>query len=195
MIMSLFQKHLETSNSKVNRRNFLKLGLISTAATFSTNPAFAAFHKILSPERSLSFFNTHTEERLTVVYWSQGRYSSAALDDINHIMRDHRTGGIKPIDTHLLDLLCTIHTTLQASSPFHIISGYRSPATNAMLHERSRGVASKSLHLKGKAADIRLPGYDLSLLRRTAVAMKVGGVGYYPRSDFVHVDVGRVRYW
>ncbi|MBW2146394.1 MAG: DUF882 domain-containing protein [Deltaproteobacteria bacterium] len=180
---------------KADRRSFLKLATLASVVSFSPGTGFAAFRTFLSPERSLSFYNTHTGDRLKVVYWIRGQYSTEALEEINHILRDHRTGEIKPIDTSLIDLLCAIHLKLEARAPFYIISGYRSPATNAFLCKRNNGVARKSLHMKGKAADIRLPGCDLSLLRRVAMGLRAGGVGYYRRSNFVHVDVGRLRYW
>ena len=122
-------------------------------------------------------------------------YLLEALADINNILRDHRTGEVRSIDTRLLDLLDAICKRLQSHQPFHIISGYRSAATNALLRKRGKGVARRSLHLEGKAVDIRLPGCDLSLLCHAAMSLKQGGVGYYRRSKFVHIDVGRVRYW
>jgi uncharacterized protein YcbK (DUF882 family) len=117
---------------------------------------------------------------------------------VNYILRDFRANLIKPIDPKLLDLLHELGGTLETDQPFHIISGYRSPQTNAMLRERggsSTGVASHSLHIDGKAIDIRVPGVRLAHLRNAATSLKIGGVGFYPDLDFVHVDVGRVRYW
>jgi uncharacterized protein YcbK (DUF882 family) len=143
----------------------------------------------------LAFYNTHTGESLKTVYWLDGNYLPAAAEEINLILRDHRTGEINSIDPRLLDLLFELRTDLETTRPFYIISGYRSAATNALLRTASDGIATNSLHIHGQAADIRLPGLALSALRRAAVALKAGGVGYYPRSDFVHVDVGRVRYW
>jgi len=178
-----------------NRRGFIRLGILASVASLLPAPALAAARYFSPSRRFLSFYNTQTDESLERVYWVRGAYVRRALDEINHILRDHRTGEIKPIDPRLLDLLCAMHTKLRACSPFHIISGYRSPATNAYLREIGRGVAKDSLHMYGKAADIRLPGCDLSLLRQVAMDLKGGGVGYYPRSDFVHVDVGRVRFW
>ena len=118
-----------------------------------------------------------------------------ALADIDHILRDHRTGEVKAIDTRLLDLAHAVGESLRDHGPFHVISGYRSPKTNALLRAGGNGVAGKSLHLQGKALDIRLPGTDLPVLHRAAVDLKGGGVGYYPGPNFVHIDVGRVRYW
>jgi uncharacterized protein YcbK (DUF882 family) len=122
-------------------------------------------------------------------------YLPQALRDINHILRDHRTGEKKEIDTYLLDLLFTLQQKLESRGPFHIISGYRSRGTNSLLRMTSKGIAKNSLHTDGKAVDIRLPGYDLKRVRHAALDLQLGGVGYYPLSDFVHLDVGRVRSW
>jgi len=111
------------------------------------------------------------------------------------LLRDWRNNEVHPIDTRLLDLLADLHVQLGTSDPFNVISGYRSPQTNALLHERSSGVAAKSLHMQGMAIDIRLPDTQLRRVRDTALAMGRGGVGYYEASNFVHVDVGRVRRW
>jgi uncharacterized protein YcbK (DUF882 family) len=119
----------------------------------------------------------------------------SSLDEINRVLRDHRTDEAHEMDPRLLDLLCDLRLRLDTRESFQIISGYRSPATNAMLNSKSSAVATRSLHMDGKAIDIRIPGRALSLLRKTALSMKAGGVGYYPSSNFVHVDVGRVRSW
>jgi uncharacterized protein YcbK (DUF882 family) len=111
------------------------------------------------------------------------------------VLRDHRTDEVAEMDPRLLDLLFNLQGKLGASTPFHVISGYRSPRSNAMLVAKGGGVAKKSLHMQGKAIDIRLPGRELADLRKAALGLKAGGVGYYPKSDFVHVDVGRVRHW
>ncbi len=147
-----------------------------------------------TPERSLSFYNLHTAEKLKVVYWANGSYVPESLADINRVLRDHRTGTIHEIDRRLLDLLSGIRTELDTTEPFQIISGYRSPQTNAMLRGNGRGVATHSLHMDGMAADVKLAGRSLEQLRKVALAMRSGGVGYYP-GQFVHVDVGRVRTW
>lgn len=148
-----------------------------------------------SPGRILSFYNTHTAESLAIEYWASGRYIAEALPEIDHVLRDHYSGEIQRIDVQLLDLLHALNRTLDSIRPFHIVSGYRSPATNAMLAERGGGVARHSLHLEGKAVDIRIPGRDLSLVRAAALSLQCGGVGFYPKPGFVHVDTGRVRYW
>ena len=143
----------------------------------------------------LSFYNTHTAEALHVCYYEQGCYRPGALARIDHILRDHRSDDIIHIDPNLLDLLFAIHNRIGRNEPFHVISGYRSPATNEMLRRISRGVAKRSYHTKGKAIDIRLPGFSTQRLRDVCLSMKAGGVGFYPRSNFVHVDTGQVRTW
>jgi uncharacterized protein YcbK (DUF882 family) len=157
--------------------------------------ALAALRVPYPPERALKFYNLHTGESLSTVYCENGRYVDGALTQINYILRDFRANEIKPIDPRLLDLLYSLNRRLYTPEPFAIISGYRSPATNAMLAARSEGVARRSLHIEGKAADIRVPGRSLLEVWRAAIDQWSGGVGFYPRSDFVHVDVGRVRFW
>jgi uncharacterized protein YcbK (DUF882 family) len=187
--------HQQKTESSISRRRFLTLGSIAALAGVLPCKVFGSTAAVSRPERSLAFYNTHTGEQLRTVYWMQGNYMEDSLGDINHILRDHLTNEIKNIDTGLLDLLFAIRTELETQQPFQVISGYRSPQTNAFLRAHSTGVAEHSLHLVGKAIDIRTPGRDLRVLHNTAVALKGGGVGYYPKSDFVHVDVGRVRYW
>ncbi len=177
------------------RRDFLKAGVLALAGCIFPGALYAAVRGPLGLERSLDLYNTHTGERLKTVYWSGGRHLPEALSDINRILRDHRTEEIRPMDTGLLDVLHAIHHGACSGEPLHIISGYRSPITNAQLRDHSGGVARNSLHMEAKAADIRLPGCNLSELRSIAMSLKAGGVGYYPGSDFIHVDVGRVRYW
>jgi uncharacterized protein YcbK (DUF882 family) len=153
-----------------------------------------AFAQPLAP-RVLRFDHLHTGEKLAIEYWKGGAYESEGLGAINRLMRDFRTGDVHPIDPSLLDLLHDLAETTGTRRPFEIISAYRSPATNATLHSHSDGVASKSLHLKGKAIDVRLADVPLHQLRRAALNSRRGGVGYYPASNFVHVDTGRVRTW
>jgi len=143
----------------------------------------------------LAFLNTHTGERLDVVYAEQGRYHEDALAAIDHLLRDHRTGEVAAIDRPLLDTLARLRGALDSAQPFHVISGYRSPATNARLAAASGGVARRSLHLEGRAIDIRMPGRSLEQLRSAAISLNAGGVGYYRSSGFVHLDTGRVRTW
>jgi uncharacterized protein YcbK (DUF882 family) len=174
------------------RRQFL--GLAAAAATgLIAAPALALPRWPI--RRALAFHNLHTGESLDAVYWADGRYLPEAAQRIEYLLRDFRNNKLHPIDPKLLDLLTTLRTRLNTSAPFLVISGYRSPATNAMLHRQSEGVATHSLHMVGQAIDIRLPDRALADVHREALAMKAGGVGYYPHSDFVHVDVGRVRRW
>lgn len=188
---------------QLSRRNFLGLGVAAAASTLIPARVFAASSvmgggKALAADRSLSFFHTHTGERLATAYCAGGEYVAPALHDVNTLLRDFRVNRVKPIDPQLLDLLFELNGTLGTDQPFHVISGYRTPETNRMLQERGgthSGVASHSLHIDGKAIDIRVPGIKLEHLRDAAKSLKAGGVGYYPGSNFVHVDTGRVRYW
>lgn len=178
-----------------DRRYFLKMGAQAAVSALLPMSAMASINGILIPERRLSFYNTHTDERLEVCYYNQGRYQFHALKKINYIFRDHYSGKIKPIHKDLLDLLHAISMTLGDGAQFHIISGYRSPETNAMLRKKTKAVAKNSLHIQGKAADIRIPDCDTKRLSNICMKMQAGGVGYYPESDFVHVDTGDVRCW
>lgn len=184
-----------TERRKFDRRRLLKIGAMATITGLFHHPVFGAVERLSSSCKNISLFNIHTGESLDVVYCAEGEYFPSALKQINTILRDHRTGETKPIDRRLLDLLHAICQKTHTSEPIHIISGYRSAATNTLLRKNSKGVASRSLHMDGKAADIRIPGCDLERLREVAVKLKTGGVGYYAQSDFVHVDIGRVRYW
>ncbi|MHB1214525.1 MAG: YcbK family protein [Thiobacillus sp.] len=175
----------------ISRRKFIKLGMLAAALPA---PAFASRGASTS-ERRLSLSNLHTGEKADLPYWIEGQYVPESLAEINHVLRDHRTGQVAAIDTQLLDLLHHVNATLGTSRPFHVISGYRSPASNRMLSSHSSGVAKHSLHMEGKAIDIRLPGIPLADLHRTGLKLQGGGVGYYPGSNFVHLDVGRVRTW
>ena len=180
--------------SHCSRRDFMKIGTGFLASCLLPSAGWAA----LSPDhtrRSLSFYNTHTGERLSVCYFKNGAYCPDAMAKINHILRDHRTGDTKAMDPTLLDLLACVHRQLGCSTPFHIISGYRSPKTNAALRRQTTGVAKFSYHMLGRAIDIRLPGCKTRQLRNLCMDLKEGGVGYYPRSDFVHLDTGAFRTW
>lgn len=174
------------------RRRLLQIGL-GLSASLMVPSAFANILK--QPERKLSLYNLHTGEHLTATYWAEGQYQHDELSAINHILRDFRTGDVKQIDPKLIDLLNVLHHKLDAKQAFNVISGYRSPKTNAALRKHSHGVAKHSLHMDGQAIDIRLPGTHLSQLHKAALKLHLGGVGYYPKSDFVHVDTGRVRHW
>lgn len=146
-------------------------------------------------ERSLYLYNIHTDETLDTVYWANGVYVPESLKELNKLFRDHYTGEIVDIDPQLFELLYNLCGRIDYEKPFHILSGYRCPATNAMLREQDSTVASHSLHMNGMAVDIRTPGLHTSHLRKAAVDIQYGGVGYYPGSDFVHIDTGPVRQW
>jgi uncharacterized protein YcbK (DUF882 family) len=145
--------------------------------------------------RKLSFYNIHTSEALSALYWEDGVYLTDSLREIDYVLRDFRAEEVHAIDPHLLDLIHRLQATMDYGKPLHVISGYRTAATNAMLARRSRGVAKNSYHIKGMAIDIRLPGRQLQDLRQAALSLNGGGVGYYTRSDFVHMDTGPVRSW
>ncbi|HEY7139624.1 MAG TPA: DUF882 domain-containing protein [Methylomirabilota bacterium] len=144
---------------------------------------------------ALAFRNLHTGETVDVVYRADGQVDLGALREIDWVLRDFRTGEARPMDRRLLDLLWRLRTALDTTEPYEVISGYRAPATNAMLARESRGVSRVSLHMKAMAIDVRVPDRPLATVRDAALALRLGGVGYYPASDFVHVDVGRVRFW
>jgi uncharacterized protein YcbK (DUF882 family) len=184
----------ETALTLLHRRQAIRAGLaMAGLALAGRAPAMAALPS-LGP-RALSLDNLHTGEKLNAVYWDGGAYVPDALAAINQVLRDFRTGDVHPIAPPLLDLLVTLRGQLGTRGPFEVISGYRSPATNAMLAHEGGGVASKSFHMKGMAIDIRLPDTALAHLHDAALSLGRGGVGYYPHSDFVHVDVGPVRRW
>jgi uncharacterized protein YcbK (DUF882 family) len=183
---------------RLDRRRFLCGGMAALAAALLPTPALAALRTAtatLPPERTLTLYNSHTGESLRATYWRHGAYLRDALAEIDYLLRDHRTGDVQTIEPTLLDLLSTLHARLESRDPIHVISGYRSPATNAALRNHGHGVARHSLHMAGMAVDFDLPDRDLPAIRRAAIALRGGGVGYYPESQFVHVDVGPVRHW
>jgi uncharacterized protein YcbK (DUF882 family) len=175
-----------------SRRQFVKYGLCTLAAMALPLPKLALAG---TPVKELGFYNLHTGEKLRLTFYEQGRYVPQAMEAINHLLRDYRTGDVHAIDTALLEQLHELQQRVQTPGPFHVISGYRSPETNGLLHAHSSGVANKSMHLQGRAIDIRLPGKDLSQLHNAALSMQAGGVGYYPASDFIHIDTGHIRRW
>jgi len=175
------------------RRSFLKSS-VALASVIGV-PGLAKAAQAAPGERVLRLYNTHTGESLKSVFWAEGQFIPDALQDINKLMRDHRTNKIAPIDPQLLLLVNEVSGKFGGAQQLHIISGYRSPESNAKLHANSSGVARRSMHMDGKAIDIRLPGKDLTQLRKAAMSLRGGGVGYYPSSQFVHMDTGRVRYW
>lgn len=178
----------------LTRRMALKAGLGLVAALATPMPAWA---KVLvkKPSRELSFLNLHTGEHLKAEYFHNGQYVPGAMRAVSVLLRDHHNNKIHPIDPHLLDLAYMLHANVRNATPINVVCGYRSPETNAMMHEASAGVAVHSMHIQGRAIDLRLPGTRLSSLRKMALALRKGGVGYYPEDDFVHIDTGAVRHW
>lgn len=186
----------------ISRRSLLGMGGGALAAAIgfgSQGTAIAAPALVGVKElsaRTLSFDCYYTGEYVKkVTYWADGGYVDGALDEINRALRDWRAAEVHPIDVKLLDLLYQLGRNLDTDCHFELVSGYRSPKTNAMLHRMDPGVAVNSLHMQGQAADISLPGRPLQKVHEMALAMELGGVGYYPESNFVHVDTGRVRRW
>jgi len=163
--------------------------------TLAARGVFASTAPVPSRDRALSFYNIHTREKLCATFWSDGKYLDDGLDEISWILRDHRADIASPIDPDLLDLLYQLQSAIEHQGEFHVISGYRSPETNAMLARRSSAVAKHSYHMLGRAIDVRMPEFDTCKLRNAAISLKGGGVGYYPGSDFVHLDTGGVRHW
>ena len=145
--------------------------------------------------RSVSLYNTHTGEWVRTVYWADGHYIREAVRDINWVLRDHHSDEVRPMNAGVLDVLGMLRSRLDSREPFLVISGYRSPATNEWLRKESSGVAEHSLHMKGQAIDLCAPGRSLKKVHEAALNLRLGGVGYYPDSDFIHVDTGRVRRW
>lgn len=178
----------------MQRRAFLKSSLFLAAPSLSL-PALAKTAQPASGERVLRLYNTHTGEKLKSTFWAEGEFIPDAMKDINKVLRDHRNNKVAQMDPELLLLLTQLNDKLDNNRELHIISGYRSPESNAKLHAASGGVARRSLHMDAKAIDIRLPGKDLKMLHKAAMSLKGGGVGYYASSQFVHMDTGRVRYW
>ncbi len=178
------------SSSLLNRRRLLGVAVAVTVVGL-VNPAPA----ISYAPRSISLYNTHTGEWLRTVYWADGHYIREAVRDINWILRDHHSDEMRPMDAGVLDVLGMMRERLDTSDPFLVVSGYRSPATNMKLYLRHEGVAKHSYHIKGMAVDLRTESRSLGQVRDAALSLQCGGVGYYPRSDFVHVDCGPIRRW
>ena len=172
-----------------SRREIIKIGLCVAASAAVPRLAWAGI-----PAKKLSFYNLHTAEELSLTYSENGKYIPSAMQELNHFLRDYRTGDVHAMDPALFDQLHALQRRVEAPGAFHVISGYRSPKTNQMLHANSEGVAKHSMHMEGRAIDICLPGKDLNLLHNAALTLNAGGVGYYPNS-FIHLDTGRIRHW
>jgi uncharacterized protein YcbK (DUF882 family) len=167
---------------------------VHTASSQHTPPPRIIDRHSLS-HKALAFKNPHTGDHLQLTYYENGHYVNGALGEISHLCRDHFTGDSYPVDPALLDQMYDLKQTLGINKPFHLVCGYRSPFTNAMLRSQSHAVAKNSLHMQGKAVDIRIEGVDTRVIRDAALAMQRGGVGYYHRDNFIHLDSGDIRSW
>jgi uncharacterized protein YcbK (DUF882 family) len=190
MIINIYPKRPAGSLGRILPAAILAF-LIAAAPLFSSSEG----PRILSGDRRLSLYILSNRERVAIDYCLDGTYIPEALSVIDRLLRDPYSGDVKPIDPKLLDLLCELHARVGATGPFTVVCGYRSPKTNAALRAHNPAVAEYSLHMEGKAVDIQLPGVPLQTLYKAALEMKAGGVGYYPRTGFIHVDVGPVRNW
>lgn len=179
------------SRPVLDRRGFLRT---VAGAAVGLGAGRAALAGDRSP-RTLALVHVHTGERLSTLYYDGAAYVPSALRQLNQLLRDFRTETVYPIDPGVLDRLHALQSAAGRNEPFQVICGYRSPTTNEALRRASSGVAEHSLHLEGRAIDVRLPGVDTGRLALLARAQEAGGVGYYRISDFVHVDTGRVRIW
>ncbi len=184
--------HFRGKSGAVSRRSLLAGG-ISAALLSVIRPAAAAVAPV--KDRQLHLYHRQTGEFFKETYFEDGFYRVDALDQINWVLRDWRTDATTPIDPALLDILYNVANSVDAGKPFEILSGYRTPATNAALRRHGIRTASHSYHMVGQAVDITLPGVSLRNMRKAALALGKGGVGYYPRSGFIHVDTGDVRQW
>src|SRR5574344_651122 len=178
---------------EISRRRLLVGSACLVAASLLPTTAHASR---TAPARMLRFYNPNTGERASACYWENGRYIHDGLQEFSSLFRNHRAGDLQiPIDAKLFDQLFELQRKLGVQKEIHVVCGYRSAQTNASLRRSSRGVAKKSLHMSGQAVDLRIPGVELNRVRRAALAMNAGGVGYYPRYNFVHVDTGPKRHW
>jgi uncharacterized protein YcbK (DUF882 family) len=184
-------------HTEMNRRHFCKIANLAVLGGLMGLSKSASALVCATPEdsRYLSLYSIQTGEKVEQAFWSGGKFLTAGLNKINHLLRDFRTNEVKAIDPGLLQMLFDLARNLGVAPEYHVISGYRSAATNAMLRKKSNGVARKSFHLQGKAVDIRMPAVALKDLHTAALDLKQGGVGYYPGPDFIHVDVGPTRTW
>ncbi len=177
----------------ITRREFLKAGAILTSTALLTPNALFSYR--MPVDRTLRFYNIHTGEYLKATYWAKDHFVKSELEAIKYFLRDFRTGETKDVDIKLLDILYSIQLIKDTTKPFKVISGYRSKKTNDMLRKKSEGVAKNSYHVKAQAIDINLPGTELKDLNKLARFLRRGGVGYYPKSGFMHIDTGPIRYW
>lgn len=183
------------SSTSMSRRALLGAFAATTITAAPTFANAAGFLRGGGDIRRIKMYSGRTGERIDMIYWLEGDYVPEAVKEINHFMRDWRTDGVVSMDLRTIDIMSAAHNLLDASEPYMLLSGYRSPKTNAMLRSRSRGVAKNSLHVKGQAADLRLSSRTVGQVARAAQACNGGGVGKYSRSNFVHMDCGVVRSW
>ena len=181
----------ENHGKKISRRSFLLASTQIVAGALIPSSVLAA---ISSQPRPLHFYHTHTGEKISIDY-SPKRYKGSMRKELEYFLRDFRTGEVHSIDRRLLDVLTAIQHACSSNSCYEIISGYRSPKTNAFLRKKSSGVAKKSYHMQGRALDIRLAGFKTKRLHNLALKLNDGGVGFYPKSDFIHIDTGKKRNW
>lgn len=179
----------------LTRRSVLTIFAATALTAAPTFSKASGFLRGAGDIRRLRMHSPRTGEHLDMIYWIEGNYIPEAVQEINHFMRDWRSNDVKRIDTRTIDIMAAAHNLLNVREPYLLLSGYRSPATNAMLRARSSGVARDSLHLHGKAADLRLSSRSVAQMARAAAACQAGGVGSYSRSNFVHMDCGPVRTW
>jgi len=185
----------DTGSTSFSRRAILGAFAATTVSAAPTYTMAAGFLRGSGDVRKLEMYNGRTGERLSMIYWIDGQYVGDAVHEVNHFMRDWRNGQRHAIDTRTLDIIAATHRLLDVSEPYTLISGYRSPQTNALLRRRSSGVASGSLHLQGMAADLQLRSRSVRQIAGAAASCRAGGVGRYSGSNFVHMDCGRVRSW
>tara|TARA_Y100000815_G_scaffold198970_1_gene182447 strand:- start:169 stop:828 length:660 start_codon:yes stop_codon:yes gene_type:complete len=184
-----------TASKGVSRRGLLQAFAATSLVAAPTYANAFGFLKGAGDIRRIKMYNGRTGESMDTIYWVEGDYIGDALAEVNHFMRDWRRNEVIRIDTRTLDIMAASHALLDVSEPYVLLSGYRSPATNAMLRARSSGVAKSSLHMTGKAADLRLGSRSVSQMARAAASCNAGGVGRYSGSNFVHMDCGPVRSW
>ncbi len=192
-----YQSSAETEKA-IDRRTILKAGALGGLLLSSIGSTVAEAASFAMPRMGsykIAFRNTHTGETFSGTYRSGSRYLPDAFDKINVVLRDFRTDEMFPIDPRVIDIMYLVHSRTGSKEPFDVLSGYRSAKTNAMLRKASGGVARNSLHMTGQAIDLRLPGFSTRRIRDIGSAIKAGGVGYYPGSDFVHLDTGKIRTW
>ncbi|KHA52448.1 DUF882 domain-containing protein [Sulfitobacter geojensis] len=184
-----------TSSTGMTRRALLGAFAATAVAAAPTYSKAAGFLRGGGDIRRIKMYSGRTGERIDMIYWIEGKYIKDAVKEVNYFMRDWRTDGVKSMDLRTVDIMAAAHNLLDVNEPYMLLSGYRSPKTNAMLRSRSRGVAKNSLHMKGQAADLRLGSRSVNQMARAAIACHGGGVGRYSGSNFVHMDCGVVRSW